>query len=358
MQVAQVHEVRNSSSHLQATAAAAQYELAIDATPSAAASGHARTGLALGRDYALFGLTPPIEHLYAQSPLQRGWMAQRARGVQPQEAHAYTPLWLALRTHAWARGRSFEDVQLTPNYLQQIDTDYCPITRDPIESDTRSVDRVRNDAGYAAGNLAVMSRTANQAKGARGHAELLAIARSCELGPITHMGGLGAAEWERLAILASYVTELPHDVAAQLPMVVLPPNRLRLFNPVQALQALITRQLVKPGWSSRLARLEALLPNDALRTDFNRFVLALAPRVLEAVKLNTPEQIRWALEDAWRQALVQKRWARLAMQLDPAVCEQLVDRAAAKGLSTTHVQRHTAQGATEGWALGANGYLS
>lgn len=355
MQTAHVH---STPSLPLASASATQYELAIDAPATPTASGHERTGLALGRDYALFGLTPPIEHLYAQSPLQRGWMAQRARASKPQEAHAYTPLWLALRTHAWARGRQFEDVQLTPNYLQQIDTDYCPITRDLLQADTHSIDRVRNDAGYAAGNLAVMSRLANQAKGARDHAALLAVARSCELGPITHMGGLGAAEWERLAVLASYVTELPHEVAAQLPMVVLPPNRLRLFNPIQALQALITRQLAKPGWSSRLARLEALLPSDGLRTDFNRFVLALAPRVLEAVKLSTPEQIRWALEDAWRQPLVQKRWARLALQLDPSACEQLVERAAAKGLATTHVQRHTAQGATDGWALSARGYLA
>jgi hypothetical protein len=340
----------------QVHSSSAQYELAIDAAPTPTASRHEATGLALGRDYALYGITPPIEHLYAQSPLQRGWMAQRARRLPLLDAHAYTAQWLALRTHAWARGRAFEDVQLTPNYLQQIDTDYCPITRDPLEAGSRSIDRVRDDAGYAAGNLVVMSALANAAKGSRDHAELMAMARSCELGPITHIGGLGAAEWERLAVLASYVTELPHEVAATLPMVVLPPNRLRLFNPIQALQALITRQLTRPGWSARLARLEALLPSDGLRSDFNRLVLALAPRVLEAVKLSTPEQIRWALEDAWRQSLVQKRWQRWALQLSAEQAEQLVARAAAKGLATTHVQCHSKQLATEGWALADHGY--
>ena len=289
----QIAQQTTTVQHAPTLGASAQYELAIDAAPTPTASRHEATGLALGRDYALYGITPPIEHLYAQSPLQRGWMAQRARRLPQLDAHAYTAQWLALRTHAWARGRAFEGVQLTPNYLQQIDTDYCPITRDPLDADSRSIDRVRDDAGYAAGNLVVMSALANAAKGARNHADLMAMARSCELGPITHIGGLGTAEWGTRAVLASYVTELPHEVAATLPMVVLPPNRLRLFNPIQALQALITRQLTRPGWSARLARLEALLPDDGLRSDFNRLVLALAPRVLEAVKLSTPEQIRW-----------------------------------------------------------------
>ena len=77
-------------------------------------------------------------------------------------------MWLLLRTHAWSRGRSFEDVQLTPNYLQQIDTAFCPITRAPLndrrtDANQRSIDRVRNDAGYAAGNVVMLSRAANAA---------------------------------------------------------------------------------------------------------------------------------------------------------------------------------------------------
>jgi hypothetical protein len=335
-----------------------QYELAIDAPATALAGSHEQIGLALGRDHALFGQTPPIEHLYAQSPLQRGWMLTRQRLHKPHAAHSHTALWLALRTHAWARGRHFEDIQLTPNYLQQLDADYCPITREPLTASNRSIDRVRDDAGYAAGNLAQISRQANRAKGSRDHAALQALALSCEQGPITEMGGLGSAEWQRLAVLASFVTPLRHEQAAAIPMRVLPPNRLKLFNPIQALQALITRQMAKPGWSARLARLEALLPSDALRTDFNRFVLALAPRVLAIQELDTPEQIKWALEDAWAQPLVQKRWLRLALQLDAEQARQLVERAAAKKLATVTVQSHPQALATEGWALPQRGYLA
>lgn len=79
--------------------------------------------------------------------------------------------WLQLRLHAWLRGRSVELVQVTPHYLQQIDATHCPITRTPLSSATleasdASIDRVRSDAAYAAGNLAVMSTRANHAKAA------------------------------------------------------------------------------------------------------------------------------------------------------------------------------------------------
>ncbi|HEV6964411.1 hypothetical protein, partial [Roseateles sp.] len=217
-----------------------QFDLDMDDAP-AGLSAHERVGLALGRDYALHGLTPPIAHLYPQSPLQRGWQAARGRAVRTP-ASPQVERWLALRTYAWARGRSFEDIQLTPHHLAQLDTDHCPVTRELLDDDSRSIDRVRDDAGYAAGNLAVMSRRANRAKGSRGYQALADMAASCAAGPITRIGGLAEADWERLAVLASFVTPLSHEEAARIPLRVLPPNRLRLFNPVQALQALVTRQ--------------------------------------------------------------------------------------------------------------------
>lgn len=342
------------NSHTAARPALVQFNLDMDEAP-ASISAHERTGLALGRDYALHGIMPPIAHLYPQSPLQRGWLAARGRPVRTP-ASPQVELWLALRTHAWARGRSFEDIQLTPHHLAQLDTSHCPITRELLGDDNRSIDRVRDDAGYAAGNLAVMSRRANQAKGSCRHPALADMAASCAAGPITRIGGLTEADWERLAVLTSFVTALGHEEAAQIPLRVLPPNRLRLFNPIQALQAFVTRQLATPGWSARLARLEALLPTDTLRSDFNRFLLALAPRVLAANELQQPHEIRWALEDAWALPLVQKRWTRFALQLTPEQAEGLVERAAAKKLSAVHVQRH--DDATDGWALATGGYAA
>lgn len=339
-------------------AALVQFRLDMDDTP-APASAHEHVGLALGRDYALHGLTPPIAHLYPQSPLQRGWMAAKSHATRRAARTPATPhvqRWLALRTHAWARGRSFEDIQLTPHHLAQLDVTHCPVTRDAISDDNRSIDRVRDDAGYAAGNLAVMAQRANRAKADRGHQALADLAASCAAGPITRIGGLTEADWQRLAVLTSFVTPLSHEEAAQIPLRVLPPNRLRLFNPIQALQAFVTRQLATPGWSARLGRLESLLPNDTLRTDFNRFLLALAPRVLAANELQQPHETRWALEDAWAQPLVIKRWTRFALQLTPEQAEALVERAAVRKLSPVHVQRH--DDATDGWALATGGYAA
>ena len=122
-----------------------QFDLDMDDAP-AAISAHERTGLALGRDHALHGVTPPIAHLYPQSPLQRGWLAARGRPVRTP-ATSQVQSWLALRTYAWARGRSFEDIQLTPHHLAQLDASHCPISRELLEYDSRSIDRVRDDAG-------------------------------------------------------------------------------------------------------------------------------------------------------------------------------------------------------------------
>lgn len=349
-----------AAAHTVSRAQLAQLDLGLSSSPAPAASAHQALGFELGWDHAHHGLTPPTEHLFAASPLRQGWLAGRATfGRRTLKASRHTRLWLQLRSHAWARGRSFESLELTPNYLQQIAVDYCPITRGALDDAAQSVDRVRDDAGYAAGNLAMMSRGANAAKARHDWHSASALAASLAQGPFKQVAGLDAEAWQRIATLCSFVTELPHEQAAQLPLHLLPPNRLRLFNPIQALQALVTRQLATPGWSQRLARIEALLPADeALRGDFNRFVLALVPRVLRNSKdaLQDPQEIRWALEDAWSDALVQKRWTRFALQLTPAQAEALVQKAAAKRLSTVHVQRHPAPRATEGWALERQGF--
>jgi hypothetical protein len=137
----------------------------------------------------------------------------------------------------------------------------------------------------------------------------------------------------------------------------LPPNRLRMFNPIQALQAMLTRQLATPDWSARLARIEALLSNDACKADFNRFVMALAPRVLVAANLHREQDIRWALEDAWQQPLLLKRWTRFALQLTAPQAEALLQRAAAKRLvNAVHVQQLSQPNAVDGWAMERGGF--
>jgi hypothetical protein len=328
---------------------------------------HEHIGFELGWDYAHYNVTPPAPYAQEPSSLRHGWLAgQSSFGLRTLEPTRHVRKWLQMRLHAWLRGRSVELMQVTPHYLQQIDATHCPITRAPLSSATMegtdaSIDRVRSDAGYAAGNLAVMSTKANHAKAAHGFRDALQFVKQIEAGDLGGIDGLTAAQWARVAVLCSFVEPLPHDEACALPMLVLPPNRLRLFNPAQALQAFISQQLLVPGWSHRIARLEDLLPGKAVKRAFQVFFHALLPRVLEAgVRGNSAadaQALRWAVEDAWRNPLALQRWVAFASQLSAAQCEAIVARASAKKLGTLHVQQFSDAQATEGWNVETRGYV-
>jgi len=331
--------------------------------PHTGLTAHEHVGFELGWDYAHYRVTPPAPYAEEPSPLRNGLAAgQAAFGTRTLAATRHVRKWLQLRLHAWLRGRSVELVQVTPNYLQQIDASHCPITRLALSSATleatdASIDRVRNDAGYAAGNLAVMSTKANHAKAAYGFRDALSFVQQIDAEQLPGLGGLSGEQWARVATLASFVEPLPHDEACALPLLVLPPNRLRLFNPVQALQAFVSQQLLKPGWSQRVSRFEELLPGKALRRDFKTFFMSLLPRVIEAGRSGDAAHARWAIEDAWRASLVQQRWARFARQLSATQCESLLARAAARKLGSATLLPHTDAGATDGWNIATRGYV-
>jgi hypothetical protein len=78
--------------------------------------------------------------------------------------------------------------------------------------------------------------------------------------------------------------------------------------------------------------------------------------VLEA-KAREGMEARWAIEDAWRNPLVLRRWTAFASQLSAAQCEALVARAAARKLGTTRVQQLDDRSATDGWNLETRGYV-
>lgn len=325
---------------------------------------HEQIGFELGFDYARHAAVPPAPYGHEPSPLHDGLVAGRAAfGTRTLACTPAVGRWLQLRLRAWLRGRSVEPVQVTPHYLQQLETSHCPITRVALQADgaptgEASIDRVRDDAGYAAGNLAMMSRRANHAKATLGFREAQAVAAKLEAGPLEQLGGLGPDAWARVAVLCSLVTPLPHAEAARLPLRVLPPNRLRLFNPVQALQALVSRQLLQPGWSRRMSRFTELLPGKALQRDFRQFFMALLPRVLEAGKPADTPATRWAIEDAWSQPLVLQRWVDFASQLDAPRCQSLVEAAAAHGLATAVVEPMSEARAIDGWNVESRGYVA
>jgi hypothetical protein len=338
-----------------------QAALLLEITPPAE-DAFETTGFEIGWDHAHYRVVPPVEHLHAGHPVRQGWQAgQAVFGPRTLRATRHVRKWLQLRLSAWARGRAFEGVQVTPHFLAQIDVAACPVTREPLTHATgqpsdASVDRVFNGAGYAAGNLAVMSARANAAKADYNWDDALAFVRQVEAGQLGQIDGLGAEEWSRLAVLMSFVTPLSHAQAACLPLLVLPPNRLRLLNPVQALQTLLTLQFTRPGAPRRVNELAAVMPT-AARDAFQVFMHTLLARRLAAgVQADAPA-LRRAMEDLWRDPLVNRRWQRLALQLTEGDCERLVQYAGRRGLAGEGWRWLPREMASEGWALETQGYV-
>ena len=234
---------------------------------------------------------------------------------------------------------------------------HCPVLRTPLggaasQPGTPVIERLNPDAAFAAGNLATMSQQAASARVGVDVMQAVRRARALEAGAAP-CAGLDTGAWWRLAVLRSFATPLPFADAARLPLAVLPPNRVRLLNAPQGLQALVTLLFTAPGWAARCRRLAGLLPEHTLRHDFNLFVGALAPRVLEAG--GAPSALRQALEDAWLQQRVQRRWQHLVLSLGEPATEQLLERAAADGLAGRRTLCHAREQATEGWALAERG---
>ncbi len=338
------------------------------ATPAA---GLDDTGFAIGWDHAHHRITPPLAHLSSHSPVGQGWTAGRVTfGERRLRASAAVRQWLALRLQAWQQGAVFEDQQVNPAFLAQIDAEVCPISRMPLMLATAQANdatpmRLNTAAAYAAGNLAVVSQQVATAWGAGDWQAGLALAAALanERGERGACGaradepprrqGLDADAWQRLVVLASFATPLPHAQAALLPLRVLPPNRVRVINPVQALQVMLTLQFSQAGYARRLLGLSALIPGHEVRQAFQIFMHTLLARRLAVGPNATPRQLRQAMEDTWGDALVQRRWQRLASRLGAADCELLLQRASQRGLVVGGGRWLSADTATEGWALAA-----
>ncbi len=321
----------------------------------------------LGWDHARYGIAPTLPQAYDSPALRCGLVAGRAGTASRRRAPSRAAqLWLTLRLQAWCEGQSVEPVQVTPRFVQQLEVSHCPITRAPLGGEGSpcsgaAIVRVRHDAAYAAGNLAMLSAKAQRASCAITRAQAQQLAQRLDAEGSVGSGGLGGltgAQWARVASLASFVEPMPHEQACTQPLLVLPPNRLRLFNPAQALQAFVSRQLLAPGWSLRMSRIEALLPAKAAQRSFQTFFHALLPRVLEAGRNLAVHEQRWAIEDAWRQPLVQQRWWAFARQLSAAQCEALVVRAHAKRLGQGLLQALDDRAAVDGWELRQPGQVS
>lgn len=326
-------------------------------TAAAALPSFDRTGFDIGWDHARWRVAPPAGELRAGHAVRHGWQAgrtafgPRARAATPARRH-----WLALRLQAWRDGQAFDDMSVTPHLLQQLEVSHCPVTRLALTHDTGTgtdavIVRLHAGAGWAAGNLAMLSVTARQALEGRSVAELGARARDAAATPGGELDGLAAPAWHRLAALAACATPLPHAEAAVLPMAALPPNRCRVLNPVQALQAVVTLAFTRSEAVPRLRELIAHLPA-AARHDFQVFLVTMQARRLAIGMRTEGLALRQALEDVWTDAAVNRRWQRFALQLTEADCERVVRIAARRGRGGHGWQWLPAAAATDGWSLG------
>jgi hypothetical protein len=320
----------------------------------------------IGRDFARHHLTPPVEHLQAESPVYQAWRAGRAVfGIRTLPATPRVRLWLQLRLQAWMQGVVFEALQLTPCHLQQLAVSHCPVTREPLTRATETgidgrVDRINRSAAFAAGNLAMLSAQACQARASLDWQAQWAVAHELSEaagGVAKRRDGLDAQQWSRLAVLTSFVTPLPHAIAALLPLSVLPPNRLRVLNPVQALQVMLCLQFTRDGYARRLVALAAMMPTSEARQAFQVFMHTLLARHLEAGAAQDSTAARRTIEDTWADPLVIRRWQRLALRLTEGQCEQLLQRAAERRLVGPQAQWLSLEQATDGWALASAGYV-
>ncbi len=308
------------------------------ARPAANDGAASDPGDAIGFEFARYGLVPPAPCLWPGHPVREGW--ERGRRLMSRRTRVATlavTRWLDLRLAAWQRGEAFDDHQITPQLLRSLEVAArCPITGHALRDDARVVP-VDETRGWTAGNLALVSPAiAERWRDIDWEMARAALVRA-EAEPDTAVEGLPLRHWRRVVALKSLATALPHAEAARIPLHVLPPNRLRLVNPIQELQAVLTLHLATPGWGQRARGLAESLPL-ALRNEFNLFFNSLLAQALRLGGHGTP--LRDSLATAWGDAVVMRRWNRLTALMDAAQAEALVDRLTSEPMPGLVVVRH------------------
>ena len=348
--------------HLQA----AQLEARADGVTQPA--GFEAEGFRIGWEHARYLTTPPADHLHAGHPVRQGWEAGRGgfagRTLAPARA---ARMWLALRLQAWLRGRAFDDLMVTPRFVARIDVGCCPITQVALthspagaESATDAVVMPLHErAGCVAGNLAVVSRQVAQARAALSPQDMAHIVQRLAAGEVASVAGMELPAWRRLQALTSLVTPQAHDQAAAQPLHVLPPPRVRLLNPVQGLQAVLTMVFTGPGYARQLTDLGTFMPHAQARRAYFLFMNAMLARRLSARGAVPLALVRHALEQAWSHPLVQQRWQALTQMMTPAQAERVLRLVAQRGavsLGGAGAARPAGAVSALGGAVGTKGF--
>lgn len=149
----------------------------------------------LGYDTAMHGQCVPED---APGLFCDGYRTGKRQYPHPQRSNRYILKWLQIRMNALRRDKRVDE-RITPEYIEQIDIDRCPVTLESLTHSTGtetdwSIDRCNNLRGYVPGNLIIMSARANQAKSNLPFAEIVANGKRSEA-----TEGLSPEDWRRMA---------------------------------------------------------------------------------------------------------------------------------------------------------------
>jgi hypothetical protein len=345
------------------------FHFAPAAVPAAAAASAAQQGAAgavpgtdpgdaLGFDHARYGLVPPADCLWPGHPVREGWeRGRRLVGRRTRPSSVAVSRWLGLRLAAWRAGAPFDDVQITPTTLRALEASTrCPVTGTPLGASAR-VMRLDPARGWVGGNLALVAAPVAERLDAMSWLDATAALQAAERAAqedaagtpsMRDAGAFTLAQWRRAVALKSLATRLSEAQARALPMRVLPPTRVRLVNAIQGVQALLSLQLATPGWGARASRVAESIPL-LLRCEFHLFFHTLLAHALRAGRVGLAgtgdadgdrAAMRVAVERAWSEPTVQRRWERFARRIDSALAETLVERLAAEPLPGLQTLRH------------------
>jgi hypothetical protein len=157
-----------------------------------------KIGYLLGQDWSYYHQPLPIE---ADAAIYRGYEDNTAHYARGLEVDRFIKKWLQLRYHAYLRKRTVSE-DMTIDLIKGLDIAFCQVTGVnlthgfQLESDW-SIERLCNQAGYAWGNLAIISKKANEARGSMTYQEIQDASESKK-----NINGLTPAEWRRYRCLA------------------------------------------------------------------------------------------------------------------------------------------------------------
>lgn len=201
----------------------------------------------LGWDYAALGRPVPESANKMFCDGYRAWRSSDRRKTKCPDR--YERKWLQIRFGAQKRRKPFCQ-SVTPQYLKRITpaSERCPVidiqfTYGENKDTDWSVDRANNDRGYVRGNIVIMSRLANAAKGDKSLDDIMHLATHDVISE-----RLTPDQWHRLGVLVEPAFGDDDAGVSPIPILYGQPVALGMpVSPIAGFQVALTRCLIA-GW--------------------------------------------------------------------------------------------------------------